>query len=107
MAQLNDISFYRGEAVSLTFTMTPTTDITGWTITLTIRVNANDAAVVLTKTPASLVTPAAGIFSFNLSSAETKILLGTYAYDIQRVDAASEATLSIGTLIVRQEVLYP
>jgi len=107
MAVRNDIEFFRGEAISLSFTMTPTTDITGWTITLTIRINANDPAFVLQKTPASLTTPASGIFSFALASTETRLLVGKYAYDVQRVDSGSEATLSIGNMTVKQEVLYP
>lgn len=108
MATINNLEIFKGEAPTLNFTMSPVVDITGWTITMTIRVNANDAAVVLTKTPATIILAAAGTFKFTLSSAETKALsVGNYAYDIQRVDAGSESVLSIGDLAIIQEVLYP
>lgn len=108
MAVANDITFYKGEAVALVFTMTPTTDITGWTIVMTIRNNATDSVTLLSVTGV-LTTPASGIFTLSLTSAQTKTTLGvgTFAYDIQRTDAASEAVLSIGSLFVTQEVLYP
>lgn len=108
MAELNDISCYKGEAVALTFTMTPLTDITGWTIAFTVRNNATDAVALLSKA-ATLTTPLSGIFTVNLTSTETKTTLGTgtFAYDAQRTDPASEAVLSIGTLDIVQEVLYP
>lgn len=106
MAELNDIAFFRGEAVALTFTMTPTTDITGWGIEFTLRNNANDASALL-QVAGVLLTPGSGIFEILLTHAQTVGLLGNYAYDIQRTDGGSEAVLSIGTLTVSQEVLYP
>ena len=84
------------------------TNINGWTITLTIRSNANDAATVLSVTPATITSAAGGIFALSLTSTQTKTTLGvnTFAYDVQRVDAGFESVLSIGELFVGQEVLY-
>jgi hypothetical protein len=107
MATLNDITFYKGEAVALVFTMTPVTNIAGWNISLTLRNNPTDAVPLLTKA-ATLTTPAAGVFTVALTHAETVALsAANYAYDVQRTDTGSEAVLSIGTLVVAQEVLYP
>ena len=108
MATQNNISIFKGEAITLTFTMSPVTDIVGWTITFTLRVNANDSVAVLTKTPATIVVPStSGVFTFSLTHANTNLASGAYAYDVQRVDAGSEAVLSIGFFTIYQEVLYP
>jgi len=109
MATLNDIECYKGEAITLLCTMSPVVDITGWTITMTIRLNDEpDSGIVLQKTPGTLVAPTSGQFSFALSKAETVALnAGIFAYDMQRVDGSSEANLSIGTFTVKPSVLYP
>lgn len=106
MAQLNNVGCYLGEAIALTFTIKPLTDITGWTIKLTIKNNATDVGQLL-QVAAVLTTPASGIFTCSLTHAQTLTLgVGTYAYDVQRTDSGSEAVLSIGSLTVSQEVLY-
>lgn len=106
MATINNISIFKGEAVVINFTMSPVTDITGWTIKMTIRDNANDAATVLS-VDGVIILAAAGTFKFTLTSVQTKITVGNYAYDVQRIDASGESVLSIGTLSIVQEVLYP
>ena len=110
MAEINDIEFYKGEAIALVFTMTPLTDITGWTIEMNVKYDATDTAVLLT-IAATITTAAAGIFTVNLTSAQTKTLYTSaggrpLAYDVQRTDAAAEAVLSIGSLSILQEVKY-
>jgi hypothetical protein len=108
MAALNDITFFKGEAVQLNFTMDPVVDITGWTITLTIKVNNSDAAAVLTVTPAQIISAAGGQFRLSLTHAQTAALTGngTYAYDVWRTDSGSEVVLSYGVITVTQDVLY-
>jgi hypothetical protein len=106
MAQMNDIACYKGEAILATFTMTPATDITGWTITFTLRRHATDAAVLLQKS-CGVFDAVNGKFQLALSKAETTLGAGDYVYDIQRVDSGSEAVLSIGRFHVAQEVLTP
>lgn len=107
MATINNISIYKGEAVVINFTMSPVTDITGWTIALTIRDNANDTGSALLSVAGVIVLAAAGTFKFTLTSTQTKMAVGNYAYDVQRTDLAGESVLSIGTLSILQEVLFP
>lgn len=107
MATINNISIYKGEAVVINFTMSPVTDITGWTISLTIRTNANDVGSALLTVAGVVVSAVAGTFKFTLTSAQTKIAVGNYAYDVQRIDAGGESVLSLGVLAIVQEVLYP
>ena len=57
MATINNISFYRGEDIALVFTMSPVTNITGWTITFSLRNNPNDADPALITVTATLTTP--------------------------------------------------
>lgn len=84
-------------------------DITGWTVHGTIRANATDAAALVGPAVCTHVSEAGGILKFALTSTQTKTTLGvgTFAYDVQRVDAGAESVLSVGALRVRQEVLYP
>jgi hypothetical protein len=106
VATVNNISIYKGEAVQLNFTMSPVTDISSWTIALTIRVNASDTGFVYQDATAIHDSDVAGTFHFLLAHAATNIASGTYAYDVQRTDAGSEAVLSIGILTIAQEVYY-
>lgn len=106
MAQLNDISVYKGEAVLLTFTMTPATDISGWSISFTLKTNQTDSTALISQA-AVLTTPASGVFTVTLTHAQTNRTAATYYYDVQRTDSGSEAVLSIGTFTISQEVLYP
>ena len=106
MAQKNNISIYKGEATQLAFTMTPTTDITGWTLTFSLKPNASDPTASLTIAGA-ITNAAAGTFTITISHAQTGGLAsGTYAYDVQRTNSGSETVLSIGVITVNQEVLF-
>jgi hypothetical protein len=108
MAQLNNIggtnSPFKGEALTLSFTMTPVTNITGWTITFTLKRAQTDPVAVKTQA-AVIVSGPAGTFTVSLLKADTNIKPGTYYYDVQRTDGGSEAVLSIGTFTITQEVL--
>ena len=50
MAAIANISFYKGEDVTLTVTMSPATTITGWTLQFTLRKQFGDATALVTKT---------------------------------------------------------
>lgn len=108
MAQVQDISFYLGEAVTLTFTMDPVESVAGWNVKLTVKNDATDAdADKLLQVSGTLTDALNGEFQFAVTHAQTVALgVGQYAYDVQRVDNGSEVVLSIGTLYVTQEVLY-
>jgi hypothetical protein len=106
MAIINNISVYKGEAVTLSFTMSPVVDLTGWRIGLTVKNNQTDTGSIYTATTTSGST--GGAFSFNLPSTTTltDLGVGVFAYDVQRTDTGNEAVLSIGNLTVAQEVRY-
>lgn len=105
MAQLNDVTIYKGEATLLQFTMTPVQNIAGWTIVLTVKLHQTDTTSVLS-IPATVTDPTNGVFTVSLSHSNTNIRATTYYYDVQRTDSGSEAVLSIGAFTVTQEVLY-
>lgn len=109
MAQPQDIGpIYRGEDVSMTFTMTPTTDITGWTMSFRLKAQISDASVLLGPVNATITTAAAGIFAVALTAAQTLTLpVGTYDYDIWRTDSGSAATLDLGKVTVKGSVKTP
>jgi hypothetical protein len=108
MAQPQDIGpIYRGEDVALNFTLTPLTDITGWTLSFKVKQRLDDAAALLT-IAGSITTAAAGTFSVTLSAANTTTLsAGRYTYDVWRTDSGSNAALAIGALTVKGSVRLP
>lgn len=102
MATHNDLSWFRGEDILLTFTMSPVTDITGWTINGAIKANLDYAAPVLTIS-CTVTTPAAGVFTMAVSAAQntTSLGSGSYVYAVERIDSGSVAVLSEGALVVK------
>ena len=105
MATVNDITVYRCEAPQLNFTMTPTTDITGWTISFCLKASPGD--LPLLTVAGAIVGAAAGTFKVNLTKANLTIPAGVYVYDVQRTDSGSEAVLSIGKFNLQPSILYP
>lgn len=108
MALQQDLgTFLRGEDLSLGFTMTPLTDITGWTIVFTVKA-APEATTSLLSINATLTTPSSGIFTVPVTAAQTLGLsANTYAYDIWRTDSGSAAGLSIGSFTMKGSVKTP
>jgi hypothetical protein len=91
------IEIYRGEEVTLEFTLTPTTNITGWTIQFTVAKAANSTVKVIDTMAASIANAVGGIFSVSLDADVTGDLEpGTYYYDAWRMDAESERLLAAG-----------
>ena len=101
MAIVQDIGpVYRGEDVTITFTMTPTTDISGWTIAGTFR-QAPQQGPVLFTVAGSVTSAVAGIFTLSIAAATTASLpANLYAYDVWRTDSGSAANLSTGLMRV-------
>lgn len=108
MAEQQDIpTVYRGEDVNFVFTMTPLTDITGWTNSWRLKASFNDATVLLSIN-ATLTTPASGIFTVALTAAQTTAIpAGNYVFDVWRTDSGSSAALAIGNLVVKGSVRIP
>ncbi len=101
MAQHNDFAIYRGEDILITFTLSPVVNISGWTMTFQVRRAIGDPTVLLAITP-TLTTPASGICTVAISSAQTLSLsAGPYPCSLTRTDSGSAALLSEGTLKVQ------
>lgn len=105
MAGTDTITIYRGEAVELTFTMSPVEDIGGWTILFTIRVAGSPDIQVSAVVSGDGST---GIFTVDLSAAVTGTLTaGTYEYDAWRTDTDSERVLAVGSFVVLSVARLP
>lgn len=103
---VNDLMVYKGEAPTLSFTMSPVVDITGWTLTMTVkRVGTDTSALV--SVAGTIVSGTNGTFTVALTSTQTKTTLGIglFAYDVQRTNSGSETVLSVGRLVIKQESL--
>lgn len=97
----------RGEDVILNFTMTPLTDITGWTISCRIKRALADPITLVTIT-ASITSAAAGTFAVALGATQTSTLsAGTYVYDVWRTNPGAAAGLAIGSVLVKGTVKQP
>jgi hypothetical protein len=110
MAIKTDIAWYLGEDVTLTVTMSPAVNITGWSLAFTVKRAYGDAAALLSKTTAAGITitdAANGVFRVTLASADTNnatVGAGAYVYDVQRTDSGFRTVLCLGTLTVLPEV---
>jgi hypothetical protein len=96
---------YRGEDITLNFTMSPLTDITGWTMSFRL---AQGTTTMLTVS-ATITTAAAGTFAVALTAAQTSTLSASsqYTYDVWRTDSGSAAALSVGMVTVLGSVRVP
>jgi hypothetical protein len=94
-------TIYKGEDITLNFTMDPVVNISGWTLSFSIRdLKLTDAAADVTAS-GSVTSGAAGTFSVTLTAAQTASLdAGKYAWSVWRTDSGSSATLALGTLII-------
>jgi hypothetical protein len=101
----NKIKVYRGDDVSLTFTVKDengdAVDITNDTIFFTVKAAKNataagsaDLTAIIKKDngPGEHSDPTNGRTAFSLSHAETAVTPGLYYYDIQWVTASNEVT---------------
>jgi hypothetical protein len=102
MSISTNLTFFRGEDIALTFTLSPLQDITGWTIVW--KLADRSGSVILTKS-ATLVVAVTGTFKVTIDSADTAALsMGLYLWDCRREDVGAKATLADGYLFLRQEV---
>lgn len=97
MATLANLEWYRGEDVTLNFTMAPVVDITGWTISFRAKSDATQTALVTVN--ATITVAASGTFAVALTAAQTTSLnASTYAYDVWRTDSGAATALTMGTI---------
>jgi hypothetical protein len=103
-----NFSFYKGEDVTITDTMSPATNITGWSLQFTVRKNFGDATALITKTIGSGITVTDltnGIFKIAVANADTSGLTpGAYVYDVERTDSGNRTVLTTGYLNILPEV---
>lgn len=96
-----NIAFARWEAPRLTVTMSPPTDITGWTFTLTIKKDGIVSYQNSTPTVTNLTT---GIFYWDIPSTSSGgLVVGQYHYDVFSTNTGNEKQLVYGILTVRFE----
>ena len=91
---------YNGTHVTSGTDSTPV-NITGWTILVTAR--DENARVVWQKT-ASVVSGAAGTYTWPLTASDTTISAKPYTEDIWRTDSGSETLMALGTHTITSEV---
>lgn len=105
-----DLGCARGEAVTFngthqtSATNSSVVDITGWTIRAIVKDSAGNT---LFDKLCSILSGAAGTYAFSLTHTETTIPVGTYGFDIWRVDNGSERQLGYGSFVITPEVRYP
>jgi hypothetical protein len=101
MSLTGSASMFRGEDVTLVYTLDPVVDCTGWAIEWTLSLLFGGTAVI-TKT-ASTASGSDGIFTVALARSDTLTkAVATYNYEARRTDDGSNAVLAIGTLRLRQ-----
>lgn len=107
MATLTDLSLYRGEDITITVTMSPPTNVSGWTFALSVKRRYEDSTTLISKTSPTIVNATSGIFRFSLASADTfnaNVSTGDYVYDVQRTNSGSQTVLCAGSLKVLPQV---
>lgn len=107
MAAYKDIEFFRNEDVSLLVTVLGANDITGWTIRMTVRPDANSAdPPTLTKTTGAGITiTSPTTFEVSIAASDfSSASPGTYVYEIKRMDAGNKSVLVAGSLTLLEDV---
>lgn len=105
MPVVNSIVVYRGEDIELNFTMTPTTDITGWVFSLTVARRSNMQDKLFQFTGVATVAPS-GKFQFIIPSATLDIEPGTYFHDVFRT-SPSRKIASVGPFEIKPDARFP
>jgi len=106
MARTQDVTIYRGEAISFPGTIYTTDtgstpeDITGWTLAMTVADDNNPSTTKRITKACTLTVAASGTFAAAVTSAETNLEPGTYYYDVTRTDSGYVRTLVSGKFIV-------
>ena len=104
-AGANDISFYKGEDVTIRWEVEATlaSDITGWTLVMTLK--DTDNAPTVTVTINGTVTDGPNrLFSTVISAAvSAAITVGAYKMDVWRTDAGYAWLLNDGNATCRTE----
>jgi uncharacterized membrane protein len=110
MAANATVEIFRGEDVAVVCTATETTNITDWDLAFTVAVPGGSVVLTVTTATAAigLTTPLTGVFTVNLTRAQTSALtLRLYRFDVWRTDSGSNQRLVGGDLIVNSGIRPP
>jgi hypothetical protein len=103
MSVQSNLEFFQGEDILLTFSLVPPQDITGWTLTGTVR-NQLGGTSQFTFSP-SVTDAGRGVFTASWSRSQTSGLSpGDYVWDIRRTDSGKNTVLAHGQITVKQPV---
>ena len=112
MATLQNLTLFRGEDLTLTFTMDPAQAITGWALAFYVRARPEyGAAPLVTRTTAAggvtITDGPGGVFSVTVPAATTLALpISRYRFDVWRVDSGYETVLAYGPCDVLAQVRH-
>lgn len=106
MPIISSIEIYRGETVTLHFSMTPPKDITGWTISFTAA-KARGSQNKLFQVTATITSGPNGTFDVPITNIQSNILPGTYAWDVWRVNPGFDRILGEGDFIISPSARIP
>lgn len=105
---LQTLLVYRGERVSVTFTMTPAESIAGWTLVFTVAAAFDQAPPKLLTVTPTIVDGPNGVLRVDLTAAQTAgLAVGHYAFDLWRTNPGSEEVLALGAFLVEPNVRVP
>lgn len=106
MARNTDITVFRGEDLSLSFTAytndtgsTPE-NISGWTIVFTVADDNNPSATKRIQVTCTITVAANGTHAAAITAAQLNLEPGTYYWDSTRTDSGSVRVLGYGKFIV-------
>lgn len=100
------ISVSRAEDITLHMTMTPSKDITGWVISLTVATAANSPDKLFQVT-ATITSGPNGTYDVVITEAQLDLDPGTYYYDIFRVNPGNRRILNEGDFIITANARKP
>lgn len=103
MSVPSNISFFQGEDLELDFTLTPPQDMTGWTLTSSVK---DKLGGTLQFNPTVTITDAGrGLFKAVWPRGNTTALApGDYVWDMRRTDAGKNTVLAHGEATCKQPV---
>jgi len=94
------IVLYRGEAVTVNFTMAPVEDISTWTLQFTVTKAANKSLKMLGPLSMSIISGVLGTFKIALTEEQLDIAPGSYRFDVWRTDEGTEQVKAIGVFLI-------
>ena len=106
MSIVGNIDVYRGEDIVLNLTHTPSKDITGWVISMTVSKSQNMTSKVFQIT-GTIVSGPNGQAQILITSSQLNIEPKTYFYDIFKTNPGNLRCLRIGELNVFPDSRFP